>query len=225
VGPLTAERYLSLDPSVRMICGVILFAGILGTDTSTPVGMVAVTVPASAAFLLYRRASMRILWMLLAGSLMYLPAMFWSPPGIVLKGLSASIAIMAPALALSPQETAVVVMRLPLPAFIGFLVLQVLHQSGVLIRETHAIHRAVMVRGGVHGLRGVHRFARILPEAWLPRVALRADRVTIAMDLRSYGQHTPRVPPVAWGVTGCAALACSVLLAGAAMWCSLGRGG
>jgi energy-coupling factor transporter transmembrane protein EcfT len=215
---LTAEHFLRLDPTVRMICGIVLFVGIMLTDPTTQAGMLAVAVPGAAALLLHRRGIIGIFGIILAGSVLYLPAIFWSPPGIVVKGLSAAIAILAPASALSPQEVSVVVMRLPLPAFFRFLVLQVLHQSGVLVRETQAVHRAVAVRGGVHGLRGIVVFSRALPQTWLPRVAVRAERVAIAMALRGYGTHRPEVDPVALGVTGGVALVCSGVLAGAVVW-------
>jgi energy-coupling factor transporter transmembrane protein EcfT len=224
VETLTSGRVLDIDPTVRMICGMVLLAGVLLTDATTQAGMVAAAIPGAAALFLHRRAGLRMAGVILVGSAMYLPALFWTPPGIVVKGLSATIAVMAPAAALTPHEASVVVMRLPIPAFVRFMVLQMLHQAGVLVHETQAIHRAVVVRGGVHGLRGVIRFGAALPEAWLPRVAVRAERVAVAMELRGYGHQRPQITPVFWGTTGGMVLAGSVVLAGAAVWCSFAGG-
>lgn len=122
---VTPARILELDPTVRMMCGGTLLAGVLA-DTSCVPGMTATACLAGAALLLHRRDPMRLLGLILAGSVMYLPALFWTPAGVAIKGLSVAIVPATAVTALSAQETSTVVMRLPLPVFIRFLLLQVL---------------------------------------------------------------------------------------------------
>lgn len=221
---VTAPRILELDPAVRMMCGTALCAGVLFADTSHAYGMIAAGGLAGGALLLHRSHPLRLVGLIAAGAIMYLPALIWSPPGIAIKGLAAALTLMAPATALAVQETTDVVRRLPLPAFLRFLLLQVLHQSGVLGRETRAIHRALAVRRGVHGIRGLMVFARALPDTWLPRVAYRAERVALAMTVRGYGHRLPGAAAIRWGRANAGALVCSALLSVLAVWFSHGRG-
>ena len=209
---MTSTRIFDLDPTVRMMCGIALLLGVLLADTAHAGGMAAAALPAGAALLLHRRHPVHLLRVILVGAVLYLPALLWAPAGVAIKGMSAALAVMAPATALSAQETSAVVMRLPLPVSIRFLLLQVIHQTGVLGRETRTLYRAVSIRGGVHGLRGIAVFSRALPESWLPRVALRAERVAVAMALRGYGDRLPPAAPIVWSATACSALACSIVL-------------
>ncbi len=221
---VSALPILELDPAVRMMCGTVLCAGVLFTDTSHPYGMIAAGGLAGVALLLHRRHHLRLLGLVTAGTVMYLPALLWSSPGIVIKGLAAALTLMGPATALAVQETSDVVVRLPLPTFLRFLLLQVLHQTGVLGRETRAIHRAIAVRGGVHGFRGIMAFGRALPATWLPRIAFRAERVALAMTVRGYGHRLPSVAAIGWTRGTACVLVCSVVLSVLAVWSSHWRG-
>lgn len=221
---MTTPRILELDPAIRMMCGAILCAGVLVMDTSHASGMIAAGGLAGLALFLHRRHPVRLLGLIGVGSIMYLPALIWSPPGIAVKGLASALTLMAPATALSAQETSDVVARLPLPTFLRLLVLQVIHQTGVLGRETRAIHRAVAVRGGVHGIKGILAVGRAVPETWLPRVAFRAERVARAMIVRGYGDRLSEPAAIGWSRINTGVLVCSVLLSALAVWLSY-RGG
>ena len=209
---MTSTRILEFDPTLRMLCGMALLLGVLLTDTAHAGGMAAAALPAGAALLLHRRHPVHLLRVILIGSVLYLPALLWAPAGVAIKGMSAALALMAPATALSAQETSTIIMRLPLPVSIRFLLLQVIHQTGVLGRETRTLFRAVSIRGGVHGIRSIAVFSRALPESWLPRVAVRAERVAMAMAVRGYGDRLPQAAPIVWSATARSALACSIAL-------------
>ena len=221
---MTTPRMLELDPAIRMMCGAVLCAGVLCADTSHGHGMIAAIGVSGVSLLLHRRHPLRLIRLITIGSVMYLPALIWSPPGIAVKGFASALTLMAPATALSAQESSDVVARLPLPVFLRFLLLQVLHQTGVLGRETRAIHRAVMVRGGVHGIRGILTLGRAVPETWLPRVAFRAERVAQAMTVRGYGDRLSEPAAIGWSSINTGVLVCSVLLSALAVWLSH-RGG
>ncbi|MCC6396561.1 MAG: hypothetical protein IT282_06045, partial [Bacteroidetes bacterium] len=112
------------------------------------------------------------------------------------------------------------VLRLPLPVAVRLLIVQMVHQSEILQRETVRIHQAVTVRGGVSGVRGVWTFAQALPQVWLSRVALKAERVGMAMDLREYGSAVPSGPEVSWSGKDLALCAGAAGMAAVAVWVS-----
>jgi energy-coupling factor transporter transmembrane protein EcfT len=81
--------------------------------------------------------------------------------------------------------------RIPLiPRIVIVMSVQTLRWSEVLIEESRGITRAIILRGG-SGFGGGWELVRSLPLVWLPRVILRAERVTAAMEMRGYGGELP----------------------------------
>jgi energy-coupling factor transporter transmembrane protein EcfT len=125
---------------------------------------------------------------------MYVPLILLSPLSVALKGFSSMFVVLAAVSGLTAGDLHAVVVRLPLPSNAGFLMLQMLHQTEVLRRETLRMHQALSVRGGTRGLRDTWLFVRAIPVSWMPRMIFRAERVALAMDVRGYGDALPPAP-------------------------------
>jgi len=207
-------------PVTRLLAGAILIGGCLVTHHGTTTGLVALPAVALLSLLLNRVRVSAMARLLLAGSAFYLPIVLLASPGIAMKGLSAAVVGMATVSSLGPQGLHDGILRLPLPAVVRLLLLQMIHQTEVLRRETLRIHQAIAVRGGTHGLRGYWEFAKSLPVVWLPRVVFRAERVGMAMDLREYGAVMPRAGTLRWGSSDLALFTGSLFIASAALYCS-----
>jgi len=76
--------------------------------------------------------------------------------------------------------------RLPMPRSLRVMVHQIFRSLEPLLTESVGMGRAVAVRSGRAGWQTGLMLARALPSVWLPRVLLRADRVTRAMQVRGY---------------------------------------
>lgn len=176
-----------IHAGVRLAGGGLLLAGVLFSSTGSQGGVVALIVLVLVAVGWNGVRSARMAALLFAGGMMYVPVLFLAPFPVALKGFSSAIVVLATVSRMTDRGFHEVVARLPLPVFPRFLTLQILHQAQVLQRETLRVHHALAVRGGTQGLRGTWRFARAIPESWMPRIIFRADRVARAMDVRGYG--------------------------------------
>ncbi len=186
------------DPSVRMLCGVILCAAALVIEPSHADAIPRLLAIALGALVLHGGRILRLLGLIAAGTALYVPVILLGSPAVACKGLAIALTMTSPASGLSPREASTVILRLPLPRFTKLLLEQMLHQAGILMHETRNVFRALTVRGGMQGVRGLLTFGRTIPLVWLPRVAHRAERVAVAMDLRGYSRRTPHAPPVRW---------------------------
>jgi hypothetical protein len=184
-----SERHV--DPTVRLACGGILCIASALVDVSTPRGIGAEVVLIATALALRRHGIRSLVGLVAAGIVFFAPVAFLGAPTTALKGAAAMLAIMAPMAGLPAHEWSVALLRIPLPRHVRLLLEQILHQSEVLGLETRNVYRALTVRGARRGIGGLMMFSHALPSVWLPRVALRAERVAIAMDLRGYMEHTP----------------------------------
>jgi cobalt/nickel transport system permease protein len=96
--------------------------------------------------------------------------------------------------ALTPGELHEGLRALKLPPLVATLVLQIVHQSGLLIEETRRISAALSLRGGSESATGTWRILSAMPRVWLPRVIHRAERLAMTMELRGYGIDMPGQP-------------------------------
>jgi energy-coupling factor transporter transmembrane protein EcfT len=79
---------------------------------------------------------------------------------------------------------------LSVPAIVLTLLVHILHQSSLMLRETESIAQALALRGGAHGVRVGIIMARSIPSVWLPRVEARIERAARAADVRG-ADRTP----------------------------------
>jgi energy-coupling factor transporter transmembrane protein EcfT len=87
---------------------------------------------------------------------------------------------------------------LPVPAIVPTLLVHILHQSSLMLRETESIAQAVALRGGAHGVRVGIIMARSIPSVWLPRVEARIERTARAADLRGADRAPEPSPRPPW---------------------------
>jgi hypothetical protein len=217
---MTGSTVHNAHPLARLLGGAILLCGCLAANHTSVAGLVAIPALAVIALLLHRTRPASIVSMMAAGTMFYLPVLVLASPGVALKGLSATIVGLATVSSLGPQALHDAIIRIPLPALARLLVLQMVHQAEVLRRETARIHQALVVRGGVGGVRGVWMFAKAIPGVWLPRVLFRADRVGMAMDMREYGAVVPEGRAVRWRGIDFGMVLGSLAIALAAVWYS-----
>lgn len=128
---------------------------------------------------------------------------------ITLKGGVTLLVAFATLSTLHHTEMHTAVAGLPLPRMVRLLLLQILHQSGLLLDETARVRRALAVRApGRFGLAST-RLIRALPRVWLERIAARAERTALAFELRGYHLHgaSPLPPSLTTGWPDILALA------------------
>jgi energy-coupling factor transporter transmembrane protein EcfT len=120
---------------------------------------------------------------------------------IALKGCVTLLVALSTLTTLRRAELQMAVAGLPLPRMVRLLLLQILHQTGLLIDETVRIRRALAVRAPARSGIASVRVMAALPRVWLERVAARAERTALALELRGYHLHgaSPLPPPPARG--------------------------
>ena len=107
---------------------------------------------------------------------------------IFAKGLCGTLLVLATVSNTTLQEFNATLVRLPLPRLVTLILIQVVHQTGVLARESVSMAHAMLVRGAKGGFVNSIRLAMALPKVWLPRILARSERVGMAMEIRSYGE-------------------------------------
>ena len=146
-------------------------------------------------------------------------ALAWS---LLARGAGALLISLAAASTLSTSDFREAVLGLPLPKVVKEIVVQILHQTAGLAGETQRIAQAMAVRGATERRSSSWRVLRALPQAWLPRVVERAERVGLAMELRGYCEaNTTFVAEQPWSAPDLVALvlgAAAVALALATRW-------
>jgi hypothetical protein len=107
----------------------------------------------------------------------------------------------------------------PLPRMVSQILLQIVHQTSVLMNETGRIANAMVVRGVPRRGFAAWRMLTHFPRVWLPRVMDRANRVSLVMELRGYCDLDRKViqhPPQ--GALDFAVLLPAILLFFVAIW-------
>ena len=105
----------------------------------------------------------------------------WS---VLLRGVTGMLVSMATATSLGLSEVREALGRLPVPREASAILLQMVHQTASLSRESGRVAAAMAVRGASSGGVTAWRLLSSLPQVWLPRVIERAERVAAVMELR-----------------------------------------
>ena len=200
-GPVTR-----LAPQTRLVSGAAVFVACVAAPAATVAGSLAVLV-ATVAWVAACRPPGRLVRntaaLGLAAFLPYflllplLPDAAWSGPApwlralavpwsILLRGMSSILISMATATTLGGSDLHEALVRLPLPAVVSAILLQIVHQTATLIDETRRVASAMAVRGASRGVVTAWRLVSSLSRVWLPRLLVRAERVAAAMELRGY---------------------------------------
>jgi energy-coupling factor transporter transmembrane protein EcfT len=200
-GPVTR-----LAPETRLVCGAGLFAACLVAPAATSAGslaVIAMTIAWLAACRPPRRVARNTAVLGLAVLLPYfllLPLIPSSPaPGpqswsralavpwsILLRGMSGMLVSVATATTLGGNDLHEALVRLPVPAMVSAILLQIVHQTATLVDETRHVAAAMAVRGASSGPLTAWRLLSSVSQVWLPRLFVRAERVAAAMELRGY---------------------------------------
>lgn len=201
-----------LAPEVRLLAGSAVFGGCMVSSAATASG-VGCAGGIAATWLLACRPPGRVLGAtLLLGLALLLPYFLLLPliPGssgavadrwfealmvpwtILMRGLCGMLVCVATVTTLTASDLREALLRLPVPTLVSVILLQIVHQTATLFYETRRVAAAMAVRGASAGGRTAWRVLFSLPQVWLPRVILRAERVGAAMELRGYCEVTPR---------------------------------
>lgn len=197
-------------PPVRLLAGMLLVAACIaapGRDVAGAVlvGAIALAVMALAvpAWRVLRRAALfgvalylPLLLILLLPTLLglgatSLPDALVIAATIALKGTATLLVTLCVVATLRTHELHRALGALPLPDTMRLLLLQIVHQAGILWEESVRITQVLRVRTA--GARGGWRVLTGLPRAWLERIASRASRTADAMEIRGYVRLT-RLP-------------------------------
>lgn len=188
-----------LSPQARLAAGgMALAACLLAPPSAAGVGM---AVAAAAGWVAACGPPAKVLALPLAGAVAgLLPVVVLAGAGVgwgegaaaalgvgaalVLRGAVAAVVAVATAAALTPAELGAGLAALGVPRSVAAILLQILHQTGVLLEETGRVGIALTVRAGG---RGGARVAAGFPGVWLPRLLGRAERAAVAMEVRGVG--------------------------------------
>ncbi len=233
-------------PQTRLVAGAVAFAGCMVSTGSTVTGSICAGGIATAWVVACRPPWRVLRATILFGLALLLPyfllfpllprplgetAESWRgalvvPWTILLRGLSSMVVCVATVTALSASDLREALLRLPVPSMVSAILVQIIHQTGTLFYETRRVAAAMAVRGASSGGLAAWRVLFSLPQVWLPRIIVRAERVAAAMELRGYCDGPPptfdQAPPGLVDVTaigtsvGALALALSLR-----MWGSL----
>jgi hypothetical protein len=190
----------TVHPLAGVLAGFALIASCLVLPVYHLVGQLSLAGPLFTACIVSRPSPRKFLRLLGGAVIVYLPMLLILPPASVLQGAATTlVAVIGPGMMGYPALHDAVTW-FPMPAFVKLLLLQILHQSSVLFRETVKIREAMVVRGAIpRGLSG-WRLLHALPRVWIPRVIFKADRVAHAMELRGYGTLVPPLRPMSWDI-------------------------
>ncbi len=190
-----------LAPPTRLVCGALALVAVFAWPLGEPcpsamlgclVGawVLACGMPWRAARLALLLGIVPLLPYLLLAPLIA-PEQGWEravalPAWVLVRGVAATTVSLATVTTLGPSDLHEALVRLPVPALVSAIVLQIVQQSGTLWGETRQVAAAMAVRGASSGGWAALRVLASLPQVWLPRVLVRAERVAAAMELRGY---------------------------------------
>lgn len=207
-GPITR-----LTPLARLIASGATFAACMVAPTSSAGGVLLIALATTGWLLACRpplalvRGAVTLTLLLWLPVALVLPLL---PPGtarlaghdpldlglglgrMLLRGLGALLIATGAVASLPPSRLREALLSLPLPRLVVAILLQIVQHTGALLAETQRVRAALAVRGALGGARRGWRLLRSLPQVWLPRVVVRADRIADAMELRSYGSTAPQ---------------------------------
>ncbi|MBI5536962.1 MAG: hypothetical protein HY898_29850 [Deltaproteobacteria bacterium] len=193
-----------LAPQTRMVAGATVFGACMLAPATSWLG-VALIGSAALLWLVACRTPLRLARAaLVLGCVLFLPyflllpfligdpgAETWTsaariPISVFARGLAGMLVSIATVTTLTASELREGLLRLPVPSLVSAILLQIVHQSAALGYETRRIAAAMSVRGASGSGMAAWRVLASLPQVWLPRVLLRAERVAAAMEVRGY---------------------------------------
>jgi energy-coupling factor transporter transmembrane protein EcfT len=193
-----------LAPQTRILAGAALFAACMVAPVPSRCGL-ALLAAAAVGWLAACRTPLRIVRSaVLLGLALFLPYFLLVPviagepstgtlggalrvpSGVVAHGLAGMLVSIATVTALSASDLREGLLRLPVPTLVSAILLQIVNQTAALGYETRRIASAMAVRGASGKGVAALRVLVSLPQVWLPRVLVRAERVASAMDVRGY---------------------------------------
>jgi|GEM_PF-269260 len=107
----------------------------------------------------------------------------WS---ILCRGMGIMLVCAGGVTAMTVSDLREGLVRLPVLNFFSEIILQIIKQSMVLIGEVGRISSAIAFRGATRGGKYALKVLFSMPEAWFPRLLMRAERTAEAMEVRGY---------------------------------------
>jgi energy-coupling factor transporter transmembrane protein EcfT len=186
-------------PLAGLLTGLMLTTSCLVLPASTFVERSFFVIPPLVVLLAYLPMPKVAVKVLTAVVIVYGPLLLILPVGAVLQGASSAFVAAASIGIMGYLALHDAVSELPLPQLLKLLILQILHQTSVLMRETSKIRQAMAIRGALSRGRTGWEFLHAVPRVWIPRVVFKADRVAHAMEVRGYGVPMPSLHSHSWG--------------------------
>lgn len=195
-----------LAPQIRLLAGALVFFGCMLAPAADEHGALFIAV-ATTAWLAACEPPPKTVWTAVGlGLALFLPYFlllpllpappaasaggFWPmlrvPWTLLVRGMSGILVSLATVTTLSASDLREALVRLPVPAIVSAILVQIVHQTATLFYETKRVAAAMAVRGATSGGRAAWRVLAAVPSVWLPRILERADRVAAAMELRGY---------------------------------------
>lgn len=201
--PVSNSLLVRATPRVRLLTGFLLFMAIIASPIGTWPGLAGALL--TVAICMAVTSALRPMLKAFAlGTFMFAPFIFLTPLianqpettthfaiffgrlasswSIFAKGVLGLTITTATAQTLSTASFGQALRGLHLPVSIAAILVQVVHQTGMLLDETRRMADAIAVRRG-HG-RPIWTLALTMPIAWLISNAQTAHRVADAMELR-----------------------------------------
>lgn len=199
---------MQATPPSRLIAGLVLFFACMAVDAATCNGIIFSSMVVVSWWFVCRPPLTILRNSFLLGLILFLPYFLlvpwlinissetitnWSaalqtPWLILFRGLCVMLIAITTCTSLSAGDLREALLKLPIPAIISVILIQIIHQSAVLFYETKRVAAAMAVRGATKGIRNACKMFVYLPQVWLPRVIMRAERIAAAMELRGYCQ-------------------------------------
>jgi energy-coupling factor transporter transmembrane protein EcfT len=193
-----------LAPETRIVAGAALFGACMVTPVPSRLGL-ALLSSTTLLWLVACQTPLRIVRAaLLLGCSLFLPYFLlvplstaqpgtasWAtamqvPSGVLAHGLTGMLVTIGTVTTLSASDLREGLLRLPVPTLVAAILLQIVHQTAALGYETRRIAAAMSVRGASGTGVAALRVLASLPQVWLPRVLIRAERVAASMEVRGY---------------------------------------
>ena len=204
-----------LTPAARIVVASLVFVACIVSQPTRLLGLACLMVTTLGWLIICRPPAWLLRSVLWLGFVMLLPIFLLGPfaesKGHFLQGLSVPWTLFARGLvgmlvsvsamaAMTPGELQEGLRALKVPALVVTLVVQIIHQMGLLIEETRRISAALALRRTSESTAGAWRILRAMPRVWLPRVIHRAERLAMTMELRGYGidMPCPRIATFHW---------------------------
>ena len=202
--PSNAGPVSRLSPPNRLICGITVLAitliipvgywySVLAACTLTAGWILCCKVPGkSLLHVLTLATGMFAPFLVLAPLTHYKTGLSWlesfiTPLRISLRGTLCMLTCTATFSTLNLSELRGALYSLPLPRIVSVLILQIVHQSTMLKKETSRMLAAYRLRGlTTAGFLMRMRCLCAFPVLWLLRLTIRAERIGNAMELRGF---------------------------------------